>query len=263
MKYLFLDNSNISNKRLSINSLGGFMIDVDDYIKLSTSFRKLKLKYNLKKDTPVKWSPDSRDPRYTEYRNLKELNKFRTECLNLISNSKIKVVCCFINNNLEDFKKLMKLKEITKKEYKKQDLYYQKCALEYVAQRFQKELETTNDYGQIIIEFINDSSTNSSMGEFYRDIQTNGSGKPFFSLKLKNLGDSLMFSHDFCCDGIEIADFIISSLTHALKNNRYHYVDIIKNKIRNRSGFSKGYGVVVYPSASVFADNLIKRIDSK
>jgi len=263
MKYLFLDNSDISNKNLSINSLGGFIIDCDDYIELSKDFRKLKLKYGLARNSPVKWSPDSGDARYKEYRSLKDINKFRDEALELIAKKKIKVVCCFINNDVEALKNLKKLKEISKAEYRTFLLAYYKRALEYAAQRFQKELGGTDEYGQIVIEFANDTSTNSAVGEFYRRIQTDGSGGAFFDLKFDNLADGLMFSHDFCCDGIEIADFIVSSLTHALKNNHYRYVDVIKKRIRNRSGFSKGYGIVVYPSASTVADNLIKRIDTK
>lgn len=262
MKYLFLDNSDISNNNFSINSLGGFIIDCDDYIHLSKDLRKIKLKYGLEKDTPIKWSPDSSDPRYKKYRSLKNINAFRTEVLGLIAKAKIKIVCCFINNNLEDLKKLKKLKKINKQEYQLLLLNYYKRAVEYTAQRFQKELEVNDEYGQIVIEFANDTSTTSAVGEFYRKIQTNGSGGIFFDMKLKNLADGLMFSHDFCCDGIELADFIVSSLTHALKNNHYVYIDIIKKKIRSRSGFSKGYGIVVYPSASVVADNLIKRIDT-
>lgn len=262
MKFLFLDNSELSSNRVSINSLGGFIIDSDVYSELSTEFRDLKVQHGMSRNTPVKWSPDSDGVRYADFRALPNINQFRREALRILSSKDIKIVCCFINNNLNQLRESKRVRRITKSQYKDFILDYNKRSLEYVAQRFQKELEETDHRGQIIIEFNSDSALNSALGEHYRIFHTNGSGGNLFELTYKNLEDGLLFSHDFCCDGIELADFVTSSLTHALRSRHYGYIDIFKDRIRNNFGRSKGYGIVVYPSTSIVADNLISRIDS-
>lgn len=261
MNYIFLDNSEVSNAKISVNGLGGIIVDVDDYRELSDKFRALKVKFGLQMSTPVKWSPDSNDARYTKFRSLENINDFRRDALKLIASSDVKIICCFINNDLHELRQLKHIKKISKTKYKEFIEHYNRQALEYIAQRSQKELASKKEYGQIIVEFNGDTALNSSLGQFYRKIRTEGSGKPFFQLDLKNLSDGLLFSHDFCFDGLEMADFVISSLATSLKTKRYHYVDLIAPKVRSSGGQTKGYGIVVYPSVSVVADNLIRRVN--
>ncbi|MFN3889615.1 MAG: hypothetical protein ACK4MV_04390 [Beijerinckiaceae bacterium] len=258
-----MDNSEVSGSGINVNSLGGFIIDSGAYSSLSREFRDLKQTYGLKRDTPVKWSPGSDDQRFRLYRSLPNLNQFRRDVLTLLASKDIQVICCFINNEMDQIRQMKRLRRISKTDYKRIQISYNQRALEYVAQRFQRELQGTRERGQIVIEFNSDSEMNSSLGAHYRDFHTNGSGRPHFNIRFPNLEDGLHFSHDFCCDGIEFADFITSSLTTALRSAHYGYVEIFKAKIRNARGQSKGFGIVVYPSASIIADNLIRKIDSR
>jgi len=245
--------------------LGGFLIRDNDYLELRKKFEDIKLGFGLKPDDPIKWSPPPKDKRFVAQRKIKNQNKLKLEILDLIGNSKVTIISAFINTNYKLYKELFKSKKINKKDLKGIQMDYEKRALEYLAQRMQLELQdlkrkNNNDQRGLILIESYDQEKSPQLVEYYKKIWHSGSGE--FNMHFNLLFDSIAYSHDFGCDGIQIADFIIGSMCYTIKNSKYHYINKYKNKIRNRNKKIKGIGIVVYPSNSTIADNLIRNIES-
>jgi len=265
MYFLFLDDSPINKNNLKATCLGGFIIKKEDYLILQKQLEELKIKYGLLPSDPIKWSPTEGNKNYKKQREIKEQNKFKATVLQLLSKAKIKIIAAFIDND-QELLKMLKSKHT--KNYVL--LSYEKKALEYLSQRFQFELQdinkasTTTHHGIILID---EPSKNKiiSLIKHYNHVWHNGSkgvGKNGeFDIKFDLLMDSIFFSHGFGCDGIQLADFVISSLRHSTENSRYKFPKLFKNKIRQINGNMKGIGLVVYPSNSTIADNLIKNLN--
>jgi len=264
MHLLFLDNSYVDSKNLDITALGGFLIKDSDYLEVRKKFEDIKLSNGLLPTDPVKWSPQSRDKRFAAQRKIKGQNQFKTEILKLIGESKLKIVVAFINTNLKSYRTLKQDRKISKADLQKIQLDYEKRALEYLAQRLQLELQdlkkrnSDDEKGLILIESY-DQEKSAQLVEYYKKIWHTGSGE--FNMRFSLLFDSITYSHDFGCDGIQLADFMVGSMCYTVKNSKYHYIRNYRNKVRNRNKKVKGIGIVVYPSNSTIADNLIKNIE--
>jgi len=262
---LFLDNSYIEKDSIDLTALGGFIIKDEDYLSLRKKFEDIKLSFGLKPDDPIKWSPQQGDKRFEAQRKIKDQNNFKLEILKLLAEHKISILCVFINTNSKFYKKLYKRKKISKDMLERFALDYEKRALEYLAQRMQLELQdlkrknNEDQKGLIIIESY-DQKKSPQLAEYYKKIWHLGSGE--FDMHFNLLFDSIAYSHDFGCDGIQIADFIIGSMCYTIKKSKYHYINQYKHKIRNKNGKIKGAGIVVYPSNSTVADNLIKNVEA-
>jgi len=265
MYLLFLDNSYVESKNLDLTSLGGFLVKDEDYLKMRKKFEDIKLSNGLLPTDPIKWSPQNNDKRFTAQRKIKNQNNFKMEILKLIGESKINIVIAFINTHLKSYRNLKKDKKITKSNLQKIQLDYEKRALEYLAQRIQLELQdlerknNDGEKGLILIESY-DREKSPQLVEYYKKIWHTGSGE--FNMHFSLLFDSIFYSHDFGCDGIQLADFIVGSMCYTIKNHKYHYIDKYKRKIRNRDKKVKGIGIVVYPSNSIVADSLIRNVEN-
>ena len=265
MYILFLDNSYIDNSKNNLTALGGFLIKDQEYSNLREKFENIKIGNGLHPTDPVKWSPPQGDKRFKAQRELKNQNKLKQEVLQLIGNSNIKIICSFISYDLNHYRQLKQDHKISKNELLGITFDYEKRALEYLAQRFQLDLQEVaknngnREKGLIIIEWL-DSKKSPLLIEYYKNLWHTGSGE--FNMKFNLLFDSVAYSHDFGCDGIQMADFIIGSMCDSIKNLRYQYINLYKNKIRRSGKIVKGRGIVVYPSNSTFADRLISQVQA-
>jgi len=118
------------------------------------------------------------------------------------------------------------------------------------------EVSSLGGRGKIIIE--HPGLKESDLCEYYREIWLNGSNYPTFSMKFTNLAETIYYSHDFSCEGLQLADFIVGSIGHAVENKTYDFICEIKNHIAQKDGKVKGVGIIVYPSNSIIADDLIR-----
>ena len=115
-------------------------------------------------------------------------------------------------------------------------------------------------FGRIIVEHPGGDDHEIEQMRHYREIRIKGSNYPNFSMKLESLDETIYYTHDFCCDGIQLADFIVGSIGHAIEKKDYSFVRLYKDKIRKVNDKIKGAGIVVYPSSSLIADELINNL---
>lgn len=80
----------------------------------------------------------------------------------------------------------------------------------------------------------------------YFDLKTLGSKRRFYTI-FKNLAETMYYSHCFCCNGLQVADFIVGALNNFLKTEDERFVKIISRKFRRSGLILKGYGLALYP----------------
>jgi Protein of unknown function (DUF3800) len=258
MYLMFLDNSYIQENNINVNCLGGFIIGASEYNDLIKKLAEIKISYGLKPSDPVKWSPSEDSPRHSPQRSIPRQNEFKKAVLSLLNNSPIKIACVLINSNQDVINEQRRAGLITRSDANRIRVSYEIRALEYLAQRFQMELQQISDSrGQIILEA--NSNMSSRIAEEYHKTWHDGSGE--FNMQFDRLMDSITYSHDFACAGLQLADFVISSTCHALKSSYYEYVKLYRDRFRRVNNQVKGIGIVVYPSNLSFADNLIRIIE--
>lgn len=239
MHSFYIDDSRRANSNVSI--LGGFVVDETDYGNLQRKYRVIKTRYGLTAADPAKWSP----PHNAEFRRQRAIanqNAFRTDVVNLLGTSPIKIVAAAIEESG------------TYNRQRKTD--YLCAALEFLAQRFERELSQTSPAGKMILDYPG-REHELQMMKRYHGIRLNGSNYPGFSMQLPSLDETIYYAHDVTCDGIQLADFIVGAAGHSIDTHRYEYVRILRPKIRRFRGKVKGVGIVVYPSNSTLADGLI------
>ena len=264
MYLFFIDNSYATINRQDVTCLGGFIIKDEEYTTLRNKIEKLKLQNGLAEDQPIKWSPGP-EPRYKKLKELNNQNKFKADVLRVISDTNLSIVVSIINTHTTQIRQLKRQKKITPEDCKRFQAEYENRSIEYMAQRLQMHLQEIgkrvvgfNEKGLMVVETPEHDRV-ISLIKHYNYIWHHGT-EGAFKMKLRLLSDGLVYSHDFGYDGLQLADFIVSSFCHALKNSRYEFVRLYKNRIRSRSGRMKGVGIVVYPSNSLVADNLISAL---
>jgi hypothetical protein len=239
MHSFYIDDCRKSEAHISI--LGGFIINDDDYPNLQNNYRSVKNIYGLTPGDPAKWSPPHK-PEFRKQRAIPNQNNFRRDVLNALGGAPITIVAAIVeergryNNRIRN--------------------YYLSASLEFLAQRFQRELSTTASTGRMILDYPGQYHELDMMKR-YRDIRLNGSNYPTFSMQLPLLEESAYYSHDVASDGIQLADFIVGAIGHSIATHYYGYIQSIKSKIRKDGNKIKGVGIVLYPSNSSAADNLI------
>jgi len=190
---------------------------------------------------PAKWSPPN-NAEFRRQRAIANQNAFRTEVVNLLGASPIKIIASVIEESGT---------------YNRQRRNTYLCAaLEYLAQRFERELSPSSHTGNLILDYPGNQHELQMMKR-YHHIRLNGSNYPAFSMHLPSLDETIYYSHDVTCDGIQLADFIVGAAGHSIETHRYDYVRILRPKIRKYRGKTKGMGIVVYPSNSTIADGVI------
>lgn len=240
MKLFFIDDVYFKKNGKNFTAIGGIIIDYKEYLKLRNEFVLIKTnsQFNLCCSDAIKWSPDKKDRRYINQANLGKgkQNELKIKVLDLISSKDLKIIACFIDRDSD---------------YCKSEIDAKRRAIEYLAQRFQWDIQG-KDNGIIVCDSL--STDTPFLAESYKDIWH----VPKYG-SMDCLFDSLFFSHSFGCIGIQLADFVIGSMQSAIKDSRFlHYTEHYKKKIRKSpSDTIKGYGIVMYPSNSPELDNFI------
>ena len=220
--------------------LGGFIIGRDKYQDVRIGLQELKQSFGLNKFAPIKWSPGKNDMSYQEQRNLSDQNQFREAVLNKINEQDITIIVSII-----DVKGLFK-----RRKYE----YYRIQALEQLSQRFQLFLQDMNalkeDSGQIILD--HPGGIESKLSRHYREICCNGCS--YIDMELPYLSKTLYLAHSFACEGLQIADYIVGVIGYTIKSEDIKYFNLIKDRIRNLNGNTKGLGIIIFPSNSTSVD---------
>jgi hypothetical protein len=244
MRSFYIDDSR--RERSGISILGGFIINDSAYSSLQNSYRDIKARYALTPEDPAKWSPP-RTAEFNKQRAIQDQNAFRSEVIGLLAASPIKIIAAVIEEHGR---------------YNRQRKDYYLCAsLEFLAQRFERELSQTSPDGRMVLDYPGEYH-GSSMLKRYRRIRINGSNYPTFSMKLPSLDDTAYYSYDVTCDGIQLADFIVGAIGHSIDNRRYDHIRTLRPRVRKVQGKVKGVGIVVYPSNSAVVDSLIRVCES-
>lgn len=240
MHSFYIDDSRREHSRISI--LGGFIINDASYVRLQNDYRAIKARYGMTPSDPAKWSPP-RSAEFSKQRAITNQNAFRLDVVNLLAAAPIKIIAAAIEE---------------RGNYNRQRKNYYLCmSLEFLAQRFEKELAQTSPDGRMVLDYPGEHH-GLSMMKRYHGVKINGSNYPNFSMQLPSLDETAYYSYDVTCDGIQLADFIVGAIGHSIDTRRYDYVRILRPKVRKFRSKVKGVGIVVYPSNSSIVDGLIR-----
>jgi hypothetical protein len=237
----FIDDTSIGEKNNHYFSiLGGIIVEENYYNNtLQNKLREIKNLFNLTEDDPIKWSPGQTDKRYIKQKSLKNINDLRKNVLSLISSLKISIIISIIDE------------DALERKYDRQ--FYLGQAVDHLAKRFHYILSKANiSNGKMILDYPGHKEE-SLLALKYRTIRLHRASS---NVELSTLTDTLYYSHCFACDGLQLADFAVGCIGYTIKNNKYHYYNIIKNKLRTTKGFIKGSGLIVFPSNSLAIDKL-------
>ena len=220
--------------------LGGIVVaDQFYYGILRRRFNLLKSNFGLSPDDPIKWSPGQSDQRYRALRSLRRINDIRHEVLRLISSPSVTIITSIIDENSLD------------RAYDR--VFYLKQSIDHLAKRFHFMLSSINSFnGKMILDYPGHNNESELMS-WYRKIRISSASS---GVQLDTLSDSIYYSHCFACDGIQLADFVVGCIGYTLKNNRNHYFNTIRGRIRSVRGKMKGCGLIVFPSNSTAIDTL-------
>lgn len=237
----FIDDTSADSPRVNYMPILGGMVVTDQFYNntLQRRFRTLKEQFGLSPQDPIKWSPGQSDQRYRVQRSLRRINDLRIEILRLISSPSITIIASIIDENS------------LVREYDK--LFYLKQSVDHLAKRFHYMLSSSNQTGGKMVLDYPGRDIESVLMNWYRQRRLLGASS---GVQLDTLSDSLYYSHCFACDGIQLADFVVGCIGYTLKNNRKHYFDMIKGRIRSVRGQRKGCGLIIFPSNSTAIDVL-------
>ncbi len=248
MYIVFIDESgqpgswNEKEKCLTNNSskyftLGGFMIEADNILKLESAFKDIKLKYGIKESTEVKWSSSysKLGLNYEQYINM------NTDIINMISQYKNSVIGIVMD------------KESCYKNKKginnHNDLYA--FALNLLMERFCMEISDRDGRNATTPAMMfTDSRKNDNNNKLDKELQ-------IAYLRAKNLGtyyiefpnfcESLVFIDSSYSSGIQCADFCAGAIHKNFEANDNKFFNLLLPAIRkNKDNNIFGYGIKLY-----------------
>lgn len=237
MKLFYIDDSYDDVEFATF--LGGFIIDENDYPNLCIAFGDVKKKYGLHSYDPVKFSPD-KENRAQRKLEPAQRDKFKRDILDVLQSAPLKIVVAMIHGQFNN---------------SQNRIMYTKKALEFLAQRLQIEVYSTSEKGRLILDFPS-SDMGKHILKHYSELHYFGSIYPTFEMKFKNLAETFYYTEGTSCNGLQLADFVVGTCSHAHKKKKYHFLDIIKPKIRKTNRI-KGVGLIYYPQRSTIFEPLI------
>lgn len=241
MSYLlFLDDTRI--ERQQISCLGGLLLRTEEYASLREQLRSLKRQYLSDEHAPVKWSPSKTDPLLQPQRALGEQRPLRKAVCDLIGSMDGLLMFGCIDEQAQAYD-----------DSKRQRYLLQ--GLEYLCQRAQMHLDGIADTAQVISD-LPGTGLDGPLSRRFLKLHRDGSGAPFFDIRLTRLDRTLLFSHACGCEGIQLADFAVGALCQAVKGKGTYYLECFRDRVRREAASSriKGYGIVVHPSNSTIMD---------
>src|ERR1039457_3613311 len=172
MHSFYIDDSR--QERAGASLLGGFIVEEGAYTVLQSRYRNIKAKYDLTPEDAAKWSPPQA-PSFRKQRDLRSLNAFRIDVLNLLAASPIKIVATAIEEQGV---------------YDKHKRHQYLCAaLEFLAQRFERELSARHSSGRMILDYPG-AEHELDMMKHYHQIRLKGSHYPSLSMNLPSLDET-------------------------------------------------------------------------
>ena len=248
MYIVFIDESgqpggwNKEKECLTIDSskfftLGGFMIDANNILEIETKFKDIKIKYDLKESTEVKWSCSYSKLGLTfeQYKNMKK------DIIEMISGYKNSVIGIIMDKencyrNRTDIKN-------------HNDLYA--FALNLLMERVCMEISDREGRNAMTPALmLTDSRKNDNNNKLDKELQiaylrARSLGTHY--IKFPNFCESLVFIDSNYSCGIQCADFCAGAIHKKFENDDDTFFNLLLPAIRtNKSNKIYGYGVKLY-----------------
>lgn len=237
---LFLDDSRI--EELGISSLGGLLVSHAEYGRLRDQLRALKEAHLGDGDAAIKWSPGRDDELFRAQRTLPDQRPFREAVSSLLGEIDGVLMFACIDEQSVAYRAERRER-------------YLRQGLEYLCQRTELHMRQINGHAQIICD-LPGSGLIAPLARHYHHLHRTGTSGSVFGLNLNHLDRTLLYSHTFLCEGLQLADIAIGGLSLCAKGRGEDYLRRFAKKIRRQQpgGPVKGYGIVVYPSNSTVVD---------
>ncbi|QPH41020.1 DUF3800 domain-containing protein [Pedobacter endophyticus] len=242
------------------------IIKADDWKKINTLFRDLKVEYDLPLEREIKWAylwqlrkfqkekkeiPKNKDFKFLEHHSYKSLIEFVDSSLSLL--------------NYIDYKKII----ITHTENRTCPKINEKAMLKmHLQEHMQRvEMETQARDGQNLAVMFFDpvcENTDKYLRDIYFDLFSSGD----FISSYKHIKDSLNIEYSHQSVGIQLTDFIsgaFSSILKGLKSNNYEmgkimFYDYIYPNLRCHKQTVWGAGIREVPSDMCYRNKLTKEL---
>lgn len=242
MKIVFIDESgqpggyNFETNSLTKNSseyftLGSFMIDSDDLLKLENTIRDIKIKYGLKPNQEVKWSMSYSKLGLT----CEEFYNLKSDIISVISNYKNSVIA--ISMDKENSYKKPHISN-------NNDLYA--TALHLLMERVCMNLNNEKDTP---VMFFTDSRKNDRNNKLDKELQISYLRAKYMGTKFvhfPNFSESIVFIDSEYCIGIQLADFCAGIVHKKITNNEDIGFSLLSPAIREHNNEIDGYGIKIY-----------------
>ncbi len=241
-QFLFIDDSRMDE--LGVSSLGGLLVSEEEYSRLQQALRDIKC--NLLDDSlaPVKWSPPGESDSLFSRQRRHDSNQLREQVCDLLGTISGFLIFALIDEQQRRLNRQLRLQ-------------YLKQALEFLCQRVEMHCSGLREHHEItVVAEIPGSGHEGGFSRHFYHIITNGCVYPQFNLALTHFNRTMFLSHDYLCEGLQLADIATGAACFAAKGRGQQFLDRFKTKIRRGPRGVKGYGIVVYPSNSFVADSL-------
>ena len=259
----------ISKRQLQIHPFyirATLLMNSDEWKKLNTGLRTLKIKYKIPVNSEIKWAylwkirnyqkkglaiPKKEPFKFLEKHTYNQLIDFVSECLELINTlNEKKIILTFTDNSATSY---FKVKTILR------------FHLEEIMQRIEMDLQ--HDFSNLAVLFIDPVSEqkNKYFREIYSELYESGGLINNFT----HIKDSLNIEQSHHSVGIQIADFIAGAFSAVLKSkgkgNYSKGIDMFKKSIlpniRENGGKIYGFGIREVPKNHKIRTDLKTKID--
>lgn len=242
MKIVFTDESGQSGgydnetKELTKGSsqyftLGSFMIDSEELLKLEREIRDIKIRYGLKPTQEIKssMSYSKLGLTYEKFHNL------LADICSVICNYKNSIIAIVIDK-----------KEAYKRNYinNHNDLYAE--AMYLLMERVCMNL---NDEPEAPVMFFTDSRKNAKNNHLDKELQISYLRAKYKGTRFVNFpsfSESIVFIDSEYCVGIQLADICTAIINRKIEQGDMNYYELIKSAIRTHNDKIDGYGIKVF-----------------
>jgi hypothetical protein len=247
-KFFFIDEQGSFGGKEDWLLRGGFLINVEDYLKLNNQIKSLNNRL-FGQSREVKWShiqsaiylktndkPLGREIFYLNSFSINDLNNYLNSFFKIVSDIDIKIII-----NLSVRSELVR-------DIKKQESFI-KMQLQNLMQRCQFAGQEEGFISILVHENENTSKDDKIKKEVYREIINNDSFVKDYNL----IVDNLFIEFSNLNIGIQVADFIIGAIGGTLRNYETStriYTQHLKSKVRRnpKDGSSVGWGILPLPN---------------
>lgn len=218
-------------------TLGGFMIEADKILEITSKLKEIKIKYGLKETCEIKWSCSYAKLGLTleQYKNMKK------DIINMISQYNNSVIGIIMDKEY-CYKNRTDIKNHN-------DIYA--FALNLLMERVCMEISDRNGRDSAIPALMfTDSRKNDNNNKLDKELQiaylrARSIGTHY--IKFSNFSESLVFIDSEYCSGIQCVDFCAGAIHKKFEANDDEFFNILLPAIRkNKSENIFGYGIKIY-----------------